>query len=242
MNKTVKDQNLLIEQTGKLSIPAKMDGSFGYHYIELEKIFFLKSNSNTTTVHFEKEEPISVTKTLKYFEKKLLGLPFLRIHESFIINVQKLYKYSKGKRKYVILTDGQKISISKRKQSTLENLTTINNKCEIPDYEGIVYLEIKSILYFEADQDKTIVHLSSGQKIHSVKNIGYFEDTLYSKPFFRIHNKYIINLLHVERFYRGSSKQSDNKRSTSGYVVLSTGKGLSVSASKKESFLQLFCN
>jgi len=140
--------------------------------------------------------------------------------------------------KYVILSNGQKIDVSRSKQNVLEN--SIIEKLAIPVYEGIVYVDFKSILYLEANLDKTIIHFTNCQPIKSIKNIGFFENPLKGKPFFRIHDKYIINLINVSKYYRGSNKQAENKGKTSGYVILNTGVGLPVSAGKKELFLHFF--
>ena len=238
MNKLDQLQNETHERVDKLSIPAKMNGSLGFHYIDLDKILFLESNNNTTVIHFEEEIPITAVKVLKFFENELRGKPFLRIHKSYIINVRKLHKFNKGKKKYVILTNGQKIDVSRSKQNVLEN--NIIEKLAIPDYEGIVYVDFKSILYLEANHDKTIFYLTNGQSVKSTKNIGYFENALTGQPFFRIHDKYIINLNKVVKYYRGSNQLSETACKTPGYVVLSAGTGLPVSAGKKEMFLQFF--
>ena len=89
----------------KLPVPAIIEGSFGYYYIDLSKILYLESSNNKTTIHLEGEKPITVAKVLKYFEQELLGKPFARVHNKYIINVHKLVKYYKGTSKHVILTN-----------------------------------------------------------------------------------------------------------------------------------------
>ena len=234
MNEVAQNPN---ETIGKLSVPAKMNDSFGYYYLDLDKIIYLESSNNKTTIHFKDGKSITVIKVLKYFENKLSGKPFLRIHASFIINVRELYKYNKGKRKYVVLTNGEKIDVSRSKQNVINDIV---DKLAIPNYEGTVYIDFKSIIYLEASHDTTIIYLSNGQSLRSIKNIGYFEAPLSGKPFYRIHDKYIINLMHVTKYYRGSNKLSENKGRTSGYVELSTGAGLPVSNGKKEMFQRFF--
>ena len=238
MNNIAPLINEIRERVEKLSIPSKMNGSFGYYYIDLDKILFLESNNNTTVIHFEEETPITVVKILKFFESELLGKSFLRIHKSYIINVRKLYKYNKGKKKYVILTNGQKIDVSRSKQNALEK--NIIEKLIVPDYEGIVYVDYNSILYLEANHDKTIIYLMNGHSVKSMKNIDYFEKALTEKSFFRIHDKHIINLKNVMKYYRGSNKISETTGKTSGCVVLNTGTVLPVASSKKELFLRFF--
>ncbi len=58
----------------------------GVVYFRKSDIVLLKSDSNYTTIITENGEKI-VTCTLKESEKKLNGLPFLRIHRSYIVNL-----------------------------------------------------------------------------------------------------------------------------------------------------------
>ena len=58
----------------------------GVVYFRKSDIVLLKSDSNYTTIITEDGEKI-VTCTLKECEKKLNGLPFLRIHRSYIVNL-----------------------------------------------------------------------------------------------------------------------------------------------------------
>jgi len=234
-----ESQHDIIEVEDKLPVPAIIEGSFGYYYIDLVKILFLESSNNTTIIHLEGEKPITVAKVLKFFEQELLGKPFARVHNKYIINVNKLVKYYKGTRKHVILTNGQTIDVSRSRKNVLEN-NYIATKYSIPVYDGLVYVDLKSVLFLEANHEKTIFNLINGQIITSTKNIGYFKESLTDKPFVRIHDKYVINLTHVAKYFRGYNKKTDQKGKTSGYIVLNTGKGFPVAASKKESVLRFF--
>jgi len=234
--------NEMNTQIDKLSIPAIINGSVGYYYVDLDKIFYLESNSNRTVIHKERDEQIKeteieATKTLLYFENELRGKPFLRIHNSFIINVQKLVKYNKRTKK-VTLLDGTKIDVSRSKKDIFGDSKI--EKYPIPIFEEFIYIDLKSILYLEAHFDRTEFHLLGSPPITSSKNIGFFEKSLADKPFFRIHNSYIISLTKVIKYFRGSSKVTENVGSSSGYAVLNTGKGLPVSANKKDDFLKYF--
>lgn len=58
----------------------------GVVYFRKSDIVLLKSDSNYATIITEDSEKI-ITCTLKECEKKLNGLPFLRIHRSYIVNL-----------------------------------------------------------------------------------------------------------------------------------------------------------
>jgi two-component system LytT family response regulator len=58
---------------------------------------------------------ILVSKTLKNFEEKLLPYNFLRVHQSHLINLIHLKEIDHGDN-FVLMTDGSKVEISKRKK------------------------------------------------------------------------------------------------------------------------------
>lgn len=55
-------------------------------YIRKSDIVYIKSDSNYSSIYTEDSEKV-VSCTLKECEKKLNGLPFLRIHRSYIVNL-----------------------------------------------------------------------------------------------------------------------------------------------------------
>lgn len=65
---------------------------------------------------------------------------------------------------------------------------------------GIVFMDLTDVLYFEAKGSYTIIHHSKGQDI-TVKKLKYFEDLLENdNRFFRIHRSYLINISKIEKY------------------------------------------
>ncbi|WP_304064767.1 LytR/AlgR family response regulator transcription factor [Pedobacter glucosidilyticus] len=59
--------------------------------------------------------------------------------------------------------------------------------------DGMIFLDLNDVFYFEADGSYTHVHHKEGKHL-AVKKIKYFEDLLYADArFFRIHRSYLIN-------------------------------------------------
>ena len=58
-----------------------------------------------------------VSKILKYFEEALKDSGFARVHKSFLINVNEVTKYKKGKGGHVVLSNGKEIMVSASKKS-----------------------------------------------------------------------------------------------------------------------------
>jgi two-component system, LytTR family, response regulator len=74
----------------------------------------------------------------------------------------------------------------------MENLIISNSKQNI-------LLPCQKILYMSADGRYTTIYTSNGNYT-ICKNIGLIGKDIPSPPFIRIHNKYIVNLKHVEQY------------------------------------------
>ena len=60
-----------------------------------------------------------VSKTLKYFEEALGSSSFARVHKSYLVNVNEVVRYQKGKGGSVVLSSGKEIMVSASKKSEL---------------------------------------------------------------------------------------------------------------------------
>ena len=60
-----------------------------------------------------------VSKTLKYIEESLKDANFARVHKSYLVNVNEIVKYVKGKGGSVVLSNGKEILVSASKKSDL---------------------------------------------------------------------------------------------------------------------------
>jgi two-component system LytT family response regulator len=99
----------------KITIP-QLDG---FEVIDVSSIQYCKADDNYTEIHFEDRKMV-VSKTLKYFEEALAEFPFARIHKSYIVNVESIVKYKKGKGGSVVLKNGKELLVSaSRKQELL---------------------------------------------------------------------------------------------------------------------------
>ena len=103
------------------------------------------------------------------------------------------------------------------------------NKISIPTDDGVIFSLTESILYFKADGGYTEVYFTNGKKLFTSKLLGDYEDGIATKGFFRIHNSYIINLRHIEKFVK----------SDGGYVVMQDGTNITVSRRRKDDFMKV---
>jgi two-component system LytT family response regulator len=103
----------------KMAVPT-LDGLI---FINLKEVVRLEAKSNYTQINLENGEMLMATRTIKDYEDILPETLFCRIHNSHIINLQKIEKYHKGRGGYVVLEDGSEIEVAiRRRQEFLRRL------------------------------------------------------------------------------------------------------------------------
>lgn len=123
----------------------------------------------------------------------------------------------------------------KEKENSLQNavLKTVNakvaGKITIPLQNGFEVLQLEDILYCQADDNYTQIHLKVGKRLVS-KTLKYFEDLLTDNGFARVHKSYLVNVNEITEYRKGKG----------GSVVLSSGKEVMVSPSRKKELLAYF--
>ncbi len=99
---------------GKITIPQQD----GFEVLDVNDIVFCKADDNYTEIHLANSKKL-VSKTLKYFEDVLKEYPFARIHKSYLVNINAITKYKKGKGGSVIVSNGKEILVSSSKKGNL---------------------------------------------------------------------------------------------------------------------------
>src|SRR5688572_10567564 len=83
----------------------------GFDVIKTADITWLQAKGNFTEVYLTNGTNKLICKFLKHFDD-LLEMPFIRVHRSYIINLNFIKSYSKGAGGYVTLQDGSEIEVS----------------------------------------------------------------------------------------------------------------------------------
>ena len=100
---------------GKITIP-QLDG---FEVLNTSDILYCKADDNYTEIYLNTNKKKLVSKTLKYFEDALTDSGFARVHKSYLVNVNEIVKYIKGKGGSVELSNGKQIMVSPAKKSEL---------------------------------------------------------------------------------------------------------------------------
>jgi two-component system, LytTR family, response regulator len=95
---------------------------FGFRIVQVKEIMYLQADSNYTILHLSGLNKIVATRTLGEFEKLLDNPMFYRIHKSTIINMNFLKAYSSYQGNFAELSDGTRLSISRRKLNEFRDL------------------------------------------------------------------------------------------------------------------------
>jgi two-component system LytT family response regulator len=85
--------------------------------VALENIIRIEADSNYSVFHLADKEKITVSKVLKEYEELLPEQQFVRIHKSSIVNLDYVTEYNSKNGLEVLLVDGQKIAVSRRRSS-----------------------------------------------------------------------------------------------------------------------------
>lgn len=89
----------------------------GVESIDLDNIIYLQAESNYTYIFIDDGKKIITTKTLKEFENQLCesGSKFMRVHNSYIVNLHKVVRLIKAS-DTIVLKEDFKVPISKSKR------------------------------------------------------------------------------------------------------------------------------
>ena len=104
----------------RLAIPT-LDG---LQIIPVKNIIYCSSSSNYTIFHLQEKQKLTVSRTLKDIEEMLSEHSFLRVHHSYLVNLDQVKKYIRGEGGQVVMQNGDVIDVSRRKRDEFLKLIT----------------------------------------------------------------------------------------------------------------------
>ncbi len=94
----------------KLAVPTLE----GFELIPADQILSCQADANYTYIFLKNKSKITACRALKEMEKQLQDFSsFIRIHHSYIVNLNEVIKYVRGEGGYVIMSDGSAIDVSR---------------------------------------------------------------------------------------------------------------------------------
>ncbi len=108
--------------------------SYGdYRYIDATDICYFQADNNSTDIHLNNGEMVTAFKTLKHFES-ILPTPFVRIHNSYIVNRNYISRIHTGNTVCYIKNSTTKLPFSKSYKANVDAI--------ISDFSSGNYIEI----------------------------------------------------------------------------------------------------
>jgi two-component system LytT family response regulator len=100
-------------------------------------------------------------------------------------------------------------------------------KIGFPITTGQQFLDPNEVIYISAEDNVAVLHLSERQQIKLTKSLGWVEELLENRGFYRVHHSYVINFNHMNEYIRQDG----------GYIIMSDKKLISVARRRKDGFL-----
>lgn len=100
----------------KLAIPTVE----GFELLPVDDIIYCEANDNYTQVFLKGKNKIVACRTLKEVEEQLHELPFfVRVHHSYLVNLNEVIKYIRGEGGYVVMSNGTSVNVSRSRKEAL---------------------------------------------------------------------------------------------------------------------------
>lgn len=102
-----------------------INGSDSNTVLQVSDILYCKSDINCTFFYMSDNRKIFSSKTLKTYTDLFIDSDFCRVHQSYLVNLKHVRKYTKGKPPFVYMSNNDKIKVSINNKSEL--LKKLNN-------------------------------------------------------------------------------------------------------------------
>ncbi len=129
--------------------------------------------------------------------------------------------------------------VERKRNKTTSNLNVLREnlnqgttlqKIAIPGMQDVRFVKVTDIIRIEGDSNYSFIYIDGGEKIHSSRTLGDFEELLTGqKNFFRTHKTHLVNLDHVVKLIKTEG----------GYLEMKDGSQVEISRRRKTEVLQL---
>ncbi|MCF0069420.1 LytTR family DNA-binding domain-containing protein [Dyadobacter sp. CY261] len=92
------------------------------HYVQIDDIVFCKSDNSYTTFYLHGSKKITVSKPISEYETILEPYGFLRTHQSYLINKNRIVSFKKEDGGYLLMEGNFQAIVSKQRRHLLKGL------------------------------------------------------------------------------------------------------------------------
>lgn len=123
VNNTVQQQlEILLQKVQQPSVTVNriaLPTMEGLQLVPINSIIHCASSSNYTIFFLKNNERITVSRTLKEAEEMLEEHAFLRVHHSYLVNLNEISRYVKGEGGYLVMSDQSTVDVSRSRKEIL---------------------------------------------------------------------------------------------------------------------------
>jgi len=92
----------------------------GYELIPAENVIRCEADDNYTHIFLKNRNKITACRTLKEMEEQLDDFKyFIRVHHSYLVNLNEVTKYIRGEGGYLVMSDGSTVNVSRSRKEAL---------------------------------------------------------------------------------------------------------------------------
>lgn len=91
----------------------------GFTYYNTDDIVAIEAEGSYTLIHFSNNKQVLVSRGLRDFELSLSDKGFLRVHKSFLVNMDHVCELHRDDNGYLVMSNGSKIYLSTKDKSEI---------------------------------------------------------------------------------------------------------------------------
>ena len=117
---TIDHTGILLENIREINAQKKkvvLPTMEGFDVVRVSEILYCSAADNFTSFHFTNGKKNLICRSMKYYEKLLTNLGFQRIHRSYLINLEYVSQYRKGKGGIVVMENGDELDVAQSRKS-----------------------------------------------------------------------------------------------------------------------------
>ena len=100
----------------KIAVPT----AEGFELIPSGEVLYLEANDNYTHLFLKDKNKVIACRTLKEMEEQIRDFTFfIRVHHSYMVNLNEVAKYVRGEGGYLVMSDGSSVNVSRSRKDAL---------------------------------------------------------------------------------------------------------------------------
>jgi two-component system LytT family response regulator len=101
----------------RIAVPSRN----GLTYYALDDIVYIEADGSYAVMHFKDQKPATVSRKVKDFESSLASKGFLRVHKSYLVNINHIFELHREDSGYLVMSNQSRVPISpKDKEQIIE--------------------------------------------------------------------------------------------------------------------------